>query len=120
MENKLIIGEDGICPQTGNHCDDECCPTGAECNISPEQVGDVVDANNSKELENAVAVLCKELDSDESYYISWKANIAMAFKDEFHRKAGKPVEMVFVNADDVHEIANQAADNFLKLLIEKI
>lgn len=27
------IKEDGICPKTGKHCDDECCPVGAVCNL---------------------------------------------------------------------------------------
>jgi hypothetical protein len=31
---ELIIGEDMICPVTGIHCDDECCPVGSVCNIS--------------------------------------------------------------------------------------
>ena len=28
-----IIKEDNICPATNELCDDECCPTGAECNL---------------------------------------------------------------------------------------
>jgi hypothetical protein len=31
---KKIIGEDNICPETGEPCLDECCPPGSECNIS--------------------------------------------------------------------------------------
>lgn len=31
---KLIIGEDNICPVTKLLCDDECCSPGSECNIS--------------------------------------------------------------------------------------
>lgn len=69
-------------------------------------------------IEQAVKKLCEELNTDEGYYIGWKANIAMAFKDEFHKKAGPPGEMVFVNSDELHEIANTAADNFLQLLIK--
>jgi hypothetical protein len=34
MTEKLIIGEDGICPITKLHCDDECCSVGAECNLA--------------------------------------------------------------------------------------
>lgn len=33
-EDKLIVGEDMICPITKKHCDDECCPVGAICNLS--------------------------------------------------------------------------------------
>lgn len=32
MEKK-IIGEDNICPETGEPCLDECCPAGSVCNI---------------------------------------------------------------------------------------
>jgi hypothetical protein len=32
MEKKLI-NENGICPVTKLHCDDECCPIGATCNM---------------------------------------------------------------------------------------
>lgn len=28
------VGEDMICPVTKKHCDDECCPVGAICNLS--------------------------------------------------------------------------------------
>lgn len=34
--NPMIIKSDGICPTTNKHCDDECCPVGAECNISSD------------------------------------------------------------------------------------
>ncbi len=38
MKNeKLIVGADMICPVTKQHCDDECCPVGAECNLSPSE-----------------------------------------------------------------------------------
>jgi len=55
----------------------------------------------------AVAVLISELKKCEGYRYSWRANIAMAFVDEFdrhHRHLG------------VHAIANKAADNFLNML----
>lgn len=32
--NEILINKDGICPVTGTPCDDECCPIGAECNAS--------------------------------------------------------------------------------------
>lgn len=34
MSNKYIVKEDMICPITKEHCDDECCPVGSECNLS--------------------------------------------------------------------------------------
>ena len=68
------------------------------------------------ELKQAVDVLCKALNKDKSegsYYHSWQANIAMAFKDEYERIYPNTVEhskMV------VHQIANNAAKNFLDIL----
>ena len=61
-------------------------------------------------LPNAIRVLVKDLTENEGYRMSWQANIAMAFKDESLR-----------NAPDapIHDIANNAAINFLKLLCMK-
>jgi len=65
-------------------------------------------------VKQAVDVLCNEL-KDESYYISWKANIAMAFKDEFWNTSA--VKDLFIE-EMIHEIANNASDNFLNLLMK--
>ncbi len=70
------------------------------------------------ELKNAVNTLIEELSKDKSegsYYYSWQANIAMAFKDEFYRETLKGHTG---NNVDVHKVANQAAKNFLDLLIK--
>lgn len=66
--------------------------------------------------EDAVTQLRKDLKYDDGLYISYRANIAMAFKDEFGRqcKNGR------VNKKQLHNIANQAADNFLNLFIGDI
>lgn len=64
------------------------------------------------ELKDAVIKLKEELKKDEGYYYSWQANIAMAFKDEYIRKMGG-------TSSNVHDIANQAARNFLDLLISQ-
>jgi len=60
--------------------------------------------------------LQKSLKKDKSvgsYYHSWQCNIAMAFKDEYDRNEKK-----YKNGHDIHTIANQAAKNFLDLLIK--
>lgn len=59
----------------------------------------------------AVEVICKDLREDEGYYIAWKANIAMAFEDEFYRTYPEN------QLAEIHNIANNAADYFLKLLM---
>jgi len=34
-----IVQENMICPATNEHCDDECCPVGAICNLKSEDEG---------------------------------------------------------------------------------
>lgn len=34
------IKDDNICPATNKQCDDECCPTGAICNLKPSVWGE--------------------------------------------------------------------------------
>jgi len=70
-------------------------------------------------VKQAIEKITDELKNDEAYYIGWQANIAMAFKDEFHRQAGNPGEMRHINSDELHVISNTAADNFLALLCRK-
>lgn len=69
-------------------------------------------------LKEAVEVLCKALKEDEDYYRSWSANIAMAFKDEYIKAYDKS-PLTWETDLDLHVVANNAADNFLKQLINK-
>lgn len=64
---KLILGEDSICPITKKHCDDECCPVGAECNMSnTEAISEVVyRVDIKKELLDLLNKL-KQRESDDS------------------------------------------------------
>lgn len=62
-----------------------------------------------------VGDLIKELQEDPDYRRVWKDNIAMAFKDEYHWYLNNN-ELLKVDSSDVHQIANNAADNFLTLL----
>jgi hypothetical protein len=76
-------------------------------------------------LRLSIDKLTLELSKDKaegSYYYSWQANIAMAFKDEFCRKyeeGGEKGAVYELEDLDIHEIANDAAKNFLDLLIER-
>lgn len=66
-------------------------------------------------LSWAMKVLISSLKKDKEFRRSWEANIAMAFKDNWHwykKEKGK----VNINAGDRHVIANKAADYFLKQL----
>lgn len=40
LEKDYTIGEDNICPQTGRHCDDECCMPGGTCNLAGDEISD--------------------------------------------------------------------------------
>ena len=60
----------------------------------------------------AVRKVVKTIKKDEDLYIAYKANIAMAFKDEYDRTK---VRGVYLNRRDIHKIANNAAVNFLNL-----
>lgn len=66
------------------------------------------------EISKAVETLCNALRKDSAFYIAYQANIAMAFKDEWDRRSGE-----VGRADNILEIANEAAKSFLNLLITK-
>ena len=64
--------------------------------------------------KEAVDHLRNVLESDDSFRMTWAANIAIQFQDEWQRavdKGGLPATPV-----QIHEISNKAADNFLNLL----
>jgi hypothetical protein len=65
-------------------------------------------------VEKEMKVICDEIRNDEGYYYGWQSNIAMAFKDEYSRKIGRVSQEHW---DQIHDIANQAAKNFLDILI---
>lgn len=80
-----------------------------------------------KDLSKEIRTICEELNKDKSegsYYYSWQANIAMAFYDEVRRQTS-PKGKVYNMYDDtfgdgaLHEAANNAAKNFLDLLISQ-
>ncbi len=68
--------------------------------------------------KEAVEKLVQELRQDESYWITWQANIAMAFKDEWQKtydELGHPSTRLHI-----HNIANKAAENFLDNLTREV
>lgn len=69
-------------------------------------------------LKKVIRKLTKKLESDPDYYRSWKANIAMAYKDvekNYREKYGKKR----LNKKDRDIVANEAAEYFLRNLINK-
>lgn len=70
-----------------------------------------------KKLKDAVDTLVAALSedkSDGSYYYSWQANIAMAFKDE-----GGLFTYNNLTPELLHKIANDGAKRFLDILCHK-
>ena len=61
----------------------------------------------------AVRWLTWQLRKDKGLWISYQANIAMAFQDEFNRFMGRYGRNEAV--DNIHSISNAAATNFMNL-----
>lgn len=61
-------------------------------------------------LSEAVERLIMELRSDKDYFRSWRDSISISFQDEYWRRESK---------DDIREISNVAAENFLRMLSKK-
>ena len=68
-------------------------------------------------VEEAMDVLIKALKQDTGYRQSWIANIAMAYMDCEHWYKEKHNKN-FLNKNDKHIIANDAAEHFLRNLME--
>jgi hypothetical protein len=64
-----------------------------------------------------ITELTKNLKNDKDLYYAYQANIAMAFTDEAYNYK-KKTNKKYLNQDDMHLIANEAAKNFLNLLIK--
>lgn len=93
-----------------------------ETNLHPDQcLQDIAEKckeifpDTQNGIPETMKILVKALKEDPDYYMSWQANIAMAFKDEFSRH---PRAAEAVNSETVHVIANTAAKDFLNLLIK--
>jgi hypothetical protein len=71
------------------------------------------------ELQPAMKVVTKYLKKDPEYRESWKANIAMAFKDHVYQYKKKTSKKQ-LSAADMHIVANEAAEYFLQLLCDEI
>ena len=61
-------------------------------------------------VSKAYQILAKALREDPGLYYGYQSNIAMAFYDEMNKKA-------LMDQASLHEVANQAAKNFLDMWI---
>jgi hypothetical protein len=61
--------------------------------------------------------IVKMIKEDPEMFYGYQSNIAMAFYDEYLRYKEDHIKK-YVNKKDLHIIANDAAENFLNLLIK--
>ncbi len=96
----------------------EPIPSGVFQSTNAERIGRELMLKIESDIPNAVGALIKALIEDKSegsYYYSWQANIAMAFKDEWERHDEKG----YCKSEHLHMVANNAAKNFLDMLCHK-
>ncbi len=74
--------------------------------------------NKTMKLEKSIDNLKKALQTDAEYRATWQANIAMAYIDNYSWYKSKKGKVV-MNNEDLHIIANKAADYFLGLLCDE-
>lgn len=72
------------------------------------------------ELSVSLSTLCKYLREDEDYFRSWRDNISIAFQDEYEDQYRR-MNAEFLDGEEltpiIRDVANEAAKNFLNLLI---
>ncbi len=71
----------------------------------------------SEGIEKEIGVLRKALFNDPDYYNTWQANIAVQFQDAYEHAVEKRRQSLDEDPVSIHEVSNQAAKNFLNLLI---
>lgn len=89
------------------------CSVRKEAKRQKQPIASYIEIAVEDKLQGGIFGKIKE---DPDLFDVWKANIAMAFKDEYsrHKKAnGRQLSY-----ESVHDISNRAAENFLKLLIK--
>ena len=88
-----------------------CCGQYTDCERPCSCRADYWKDQSRVELNKlALSILGESFRNDEGYYMSWKANIAMAFYDIYNNTDTK----------DIHAISNKAADRFLQNLLYNI
>lgn len=67
-------------------------------------------------IQKAVEKIQETLKGDKEYREVWKANIAMAFVDEWN--TNETFQQSEQQYSDIHKLANEAADRFLDNLVK--
>lgn len=95
---------------------EQMIPLQKELNYTLFRINELMNqADMGKELKETIKILQKHLSEDKSegsYYHSWQANIAMVFYDEMDGYG-------LIETDLLRKVSNQAAKNFLDLLIKQ-
>lgn len=68
-------------------------------------------------IEEAIKTYREAFKKDKGFRESYKANIAMSFRDEYDRvrkEKGRPLNLL-----EIQEVSNRAADNFINLWTAK-
>ncbi len=76
----------------------------------------------NEHVPSLIEELVKALKKNEGLYYAYQANIAVQFQDEVCRSEKEVVDdqgvkQYLLNFEDIHKISNEAAKNFLNLLI---
>lgn len=90
-EGDLIVKEDMICPITKKHCDDECCTVGSICNVSGNQISDLLPTQESVKERNGdpsmdeMIQLVEQLESDK-FHLQQQLNTLTSEIKRFQEK----------------------------------
>lgn len=103
MLGAMVVDQDVT--KTANDRPMECT-----CNTTN---GCIVHGRSANTAMSPIKRLVELLATDAAYVETWKANIAMAFYDEYARSVKA---WTLPTRDDVHGIANRAAEYFLRNL----
>jgi len=90
--------------------------------LSPEALGQIVEAVNGDKITVSLPLAIKKLTdalvSDPDYRRSWQASIAMAFQDELGE--ARDIGNLKLDEIDFHRVSNEAASRFLDNLTREV
>lgn len=105
--NDYIIGEDNICPQTGFHCDDECCMPGGTCNLASDKI---VNCNESNIIPTAEDFACETMQGTDMQEISYaliefaKLHVKAALRAAARNADIKSIQEQSISSEQVRDL----------------
>lgn len=74
---------------------------------------------NIHTIYNPVKAVTEAIKNDPDLYYAWQSNIVMSFKDLVrYNQVLEDIPIIVFDENQVHELANQAAKNFINLLCD--